>query len=41
MTKEKELAILDEAVAKLGKDSYLFPFFTEARAEAELESIQS
>ncbi len=35
MTKNQELAILNEAIAKLGPDSYLGPWLTEVRAEVE------
>lgn len=32
-TKDQELAILDEAIAKLGQDSYLGPWIYSIRAE--------
>ena len=33
MTKENEIAILDEAITKLGKDSYLGPWLSSVRSE--------
>jgi cell division septum initiation protein DivIVA len=39
-TKDQELAILDEAIKKLGNNSYLAPFLTEVRGEAE-QSMRS
>lgn len=35
MTKQQELAILDQTIAQLGPDSYLGPWLTQVRAEVE------
>jgi hypothetical protein len=35
MTKSQELTILDEAISKLGTDSYLGPWLREVRGEVE------
>jgi hypothetical protein len=35
MNKSAELAVLDEAILKVGRDSYLGPWLAEIRAEVE------
>jgi hypothetical protein len=37
MTKDAELKVLDEAIAKLGNESYLGPWLASIRAEIEMD----